>query len=114
MDREERLRRRRELYRLRRAEETPQEREVRLARRRERERVRRATLSAEQRQSIQDQRRERYHHSRNPDNPIEVTVRAAACPKYPESKDRVPKSFSFIPRACVFRLAPRCSWHLSS
>ena len=77
MDREERLRRRRELYRLRRAEETPQEREVRLARRRERERVRRATLSAEQRQSIQDQRRERYHHSHNPDNPIEVTVRAA-------------------------------------
>ena len=80
MDREERLHRRRELYRLRRAEETPQEREVRLARRRERERVRCATLSAEQRQSIQDQRKERYHHSRNPgptsDNPIEVTVRA--------------------------------------
>ena len=37
-----------------------------------------------------------------------------ACPKYPESKDRVPKSFSFIPRACVFRLAPRCCLHLSS
>ena len=37
MDRDEILRRRRELYRLRRAEETPQEREVRLARRRERE-----------------------------------------------------------------------------
>ena len=56
MDRQERLRRRRELYRPRRAEETPQEREVRLARRRERERVRRATLSAERRQSILDQR----------------------------------------------------------
>ena len=82
MDRQERLRRRRELYRLRRAEETPQEREVRLARRRERERVRRATLSVERRQSILDQRRERYQHSRNSnagptsDNPIEVTVRA--------------------------------------
>ena len=83
MDRQERLRRRRELYRLsRRAEETPQEREVRLARRRERERVRRATLSAERRQSILDQRRERYQHSCNlnagptSDNPIEVTVRA--------------------------------------
>ena len=82
MDRQERLRRRRELYRLRRAEEIPQEREVRLARRRERERVRRATLSAEHRQSILDQRRERYQHSRNlnagptSDNPIEVTVRA--------------------------------------
>ena len=37
-----------------------------------------------------------------------------ACPKYPESKDRVPKSFSFIPRTWVFRLAPRCCMHLSS
>ena len=31
MDRQERLRRKRELYRLRQVEETPQEREVRLA-----------------------------------------------------------------------------------
>ena len=23
------------------------------------------------------------------------------CPKYPESKDRMPKSFSFIPHACM-------------
>ena len=37
MDREERLCRRGDMYRLRKAEETPQEREVKLARRRERE-----------------------------------------------------------------------------
>ena len=37
MDREERLRRRRELYRLRKTEETPEEREIRLATRRERD-----------------------------------------------------------------------------
>ena len=82
MNREERLRRRRELYRLRRDEETPQEREIRLATRRERERMRRANLSAERRQCILDQRRERYQHTRNLNatptsgNPIEVTVRA--------------------------------------
>ena len=62
MDRQERLHRRRELYRLKRAEETPQEREVRLARR-EKERVRRATLSAERRQSILDLRNISYLHT---------------------------------------------------
>ena len=36
MDREERLRKRRDLYRLRKAEEMPQESEVKLARRRKR------------------------------------------------------------------------------
>ena len=29
-----------------------------------------------------------------------VTIQVA-CSKYPESKDRVPKSFSFIPHACM-------------
>ena len=67
------------MYRLRRAEETPQEREVRLSRRRERERV---TLSAENRQSLLDQRRERNQRSRNSNaglaagNPTEVTLHA--------------------------------------
>ena len=28
-----------------------------------------------------------------------------ACPKYPESKDRVPKSFLFIPSACCVHLS---------
>ena len=49
MNREEKLRRRRELYRLRGAEEYTTGREVRSSRRRERQRVRRVTLSAEDR-----------------------------------------------------------------
>lgn len=57
MDRDERLRRRREQYRVRRAAETPQQRDQRLARRREYERARRAALSSEQRRAINDARR---------------------------------------------------------
>ena len=52
MNREGRLHRRQELYRLRITEETPQEREARLATRKEREQVRHATLLAECRQGI--------------------------------------------------------------
>ena len=70
------------MYRLRRAEETPQEREVRLSQRREKERARRATLSVEHRQSLLDQRRERNQRSHNSNaglaagNPTEVTLHA--------------------------------------
>jgi len=78
MNREERLHRR-ELYRIRRAEETPQDREVRLARRRERDRARCTTLSAERRQAIIDQRRKRFQHTHSnrpetvtTDNPIQI------------------------------------------
>ena len=48
MDREERLRRRREQARLRRAAETLEQREARLARRRQYERARRAALTRAQ------------------------------------------------------------------
>ena len=60
MNRQDRLQRRRELYRRRMAAETPQERESRLARRRDRDRARRASLSREQRQCVLQERRERY------------------------------------------------------
>ena len=62
MNKKENLRRRRELYRLRKAEETPEERERRLARRRERDRARHAMVSVEQRQSILQLRREGHAH----------------------------------------------------
>ena len=52
MEREERLRRRRELYRLSRDAETAEQREVRLAARRERERRGRATMTPEDRQAL--------------------------------------------------------------
>ena len=56
-EREERLRRRRELYRLRRSTETPEQRELRLAARREQERRRRATMTSEDRQALTQRRR---------------------------------------------------------
>jgi len=60
MNRDERLRRRRESYRRRMAEETPEQRNERLARRRERDRARRLALCTEQRQAILEQRRSSY------------------------------------------------------
>ena len=52
MERDERLRRRKELYQIRRSTEKPQQREVRLAARRERERRRRTTMTSEDRQAL--------------------------------------------------------------
>ena len=57
MDGLERLRRRREQYRVRLSRETVEEREQRLEARRARERRRRAMMSTEQRQMLLQQRR---------------------------------------------------------
>ena len=57
MDREERLKRRREQARSRRAAETPEQREARLARRRQYERARRAALNREQREAMNQVKR---------------------------------------------------------
>ena len=65
MDREERLRRRREQARLRRAAETPEQREARLARRRQYDRARRAALTREQREAMNQVRRT-AHQINNP------------------------------------------------
>ena len=62
MERDERLRRRRELYQIR-STETLQQREVRLAARRERERRRHATMTSEDRQALAQRRRERSETS---------------------------------------------------
>jgi len=53
MERDERLRRRREQYRERRNRETPEERQQRLARRREYDRRRYAALTVDQRRNLQ-------------------------------------------------------------
>ena len=68
MDREERLRRRWEQARLRRAAETSEQREARLARRRQYERARRAALNREQREAMNQVRT-----SRQINNPPQIT-----------------------------------------
>ena len=103
------------------------ERQERLRRQREYMRRGWATLTYLQRETILQQRRNlisqpslRHCHvfiRHNSPRPFVCFSRdhtQIACPNYPESKDRVPKSFSFIPCAWVFRLAPRCCMHLSS
>ena len=59
MEREERLRTRREQYRARRNRETPEQREERLARRREYDRGRYAQMTVNQRRALSQRRRER-------------------------------------------------------
>ena len=70
MEREERLRRRREQYRARRDRETAEERESRLEARRARERRRRAMMSTEQREILLQRRREARNRSEpTPESP---------------------------------------------
>ena len=71
MDREERLRRRREQYRVRRSRETAEEREQRLEARRVRERRQRAMISTEHRQMLLQQRREARHRIAE-NQPLEI------------------------------------------
>ena len=63
MDREERLRCRRERYRIARERETPEQREERLRRNREYMRHRRAAMTPEQRQTEAERRRNSHQDS---------------------------------------------------
>ena len=80
MEREEGLRRRRELYRLKRSTETPEQREARLTAQRERERRQCAALTSEDRQALTQQRRERYNNTRSTcRSPITAHVSIIVC-----------------------------------
>jgi len=76
MERDERLRRRREQYRARRSRETPEERRQRLDRRNDYERRRYAALSLDQRQSLSQRRRERTLRSNRSEHHEDSTIQA--------------------------------------
>ena len=104
MDREERLRRRRERDRARRLRKTAEEREVRLARRREYERNRRSTMTSQQRDAVLQQRRQRW--SQNHGDSTEAITLQSCDNDVVHLRNKLHSHRKRL--QIVFRLAPRC------